>query len=431
VRVLVVAMAVLLAVPAAARAQTVDTGNRAVIILDASKSMNDPAGNGGSRLDAAKSAFDELLQKLPRGAPVGLRVYGSKVSEASKAEACRDTELTVPVGPLDKSKLSGTVHALQGKGRTPIGASLLATPQDFGSSSGRRTVILVSDGGDNCAPPDPCKAAAEVAKQGVDLSISVVGLQVDERVRKQLECIARAGGGSYVGVTDAGQLGNELAAALARAFRSYQPSGTPVKGAPAAGAGAPNLGPGLFQDSLLPGESRSYSIDVPSGSKLLTSITAIPDKTVGGQGELDTTLSDPGGEEADSERGVLFGSHAGEDGREVSQAMNTGFTSQGGEFPPGRYTLKVSVADEGIEAKPVPIELGVQVLRPSEAPGLVRVNGELKPDATPTPTATQAAPGAVTSSASGGSTSWAVAVIVGVVGLVAGLVLASVLGRRR
>jgi Ca-activated chloride channel family protein len=430
VRVLVVVMAVLLAAPAAARAQTSDASNRAVIILDASKSMNDPAGNGGSRLDAAKAAFDQLLQKLPQGANVGLRVYGSKVAEASKAEACRDTELTVPVGPLDKSKLSGTVHALQGKGRTPIGASLLATPQDLGQTSGRRTVILVSDGGDNCAPPDPCKAAAQVAKQGVDLSISVVGLQVSERVKQQLECIAKAGGGSYVGVTDAGQLGNELAAALARAFRSYQPSGTAVKGTADKTATPPLLGPGLFQDSLLPGQVHYYSIDVPAGSKLLTSITAIPDKSVGGQGELDTTLTDPAGEEPDSDRGLLFGAHAGEDGREVSQAMNTGFTSKGGEFPPGRYRLSVGIADEGIEHQPVPVELGVQVLRPGEAPGLVRVNGQLQPDATPTPTATAVKPGAV-QDAPGGGTSWAVAIIVGVVGLVAGLVLASVMGRRR
>ena len=54
-------------------------------------------------------------------------------------------------------------------------------------------MILVSDGGDNCAPPNPCEAAEQVSKQGVDLSISVVGLQVNERVRRQLECIARAG----------------------------------------------------------------------------------------------------------------------------------------------------------------------------------------------------------------------------------------------
>ena len=185
-RVLVGVLALLLAVPAAARGQTSDTRNRALIVLDASKSMNEDAGNGGTRLDAAKKAFDELVQRLPEGAPIGLRVYGSKVAEVAKAQACKDTELTIPVGPLDKGRMRDTVHALEGKGRTPIGASLLATPGDLGSAQGRRSVILVSDGGDNCAPPDPYKAAQQVAKQGVDLSISVVGLQVNERVRKQL-----------------------------------------------------------------------------------------------------------------------------------------------------------------------------------------------------------------------------------------------------
>ena len=86
-------------------------------------------------------------------------------------------------------------------------------------------MVLVTDGGDNCAPPDPCKAAERVAKRGVDLSISVVGFQVNDRVQKQLRCIAAAGGGSYVGVDDADKLGDELLALLSRAFRSYEPRG--------------------------------------------------------------------------------------------------------------------------------------------------------------------------------------------------------------
>ena len=92
--------------------------------------------------------------------------------------------------------------------------------------------MLVTDGGDNCAPPDPCKAAEEVAKRGVEMSISVVGFQVNDRVRRQLRCIARAGGGSYVDVDDADQLGGELSALLSRAFRSYEPTGTEVEGGP-------------------------------------------------------------------------------------------------------------------------------------------------------------------------------------------------------
>ena len=130
-RVLVLLLAALLAVPAVARAQTSDTRNRALIVLDASKSMNEDAGNGGTRLDAAKKAVGTLVDRLPEGVPLGLRVYGSKVSEVSRAEGCQDTELTVPVGPLDKSALTSTVNALQGKGRTPIGRSRGQTAAEY------------------------------------------------------------------------------------------------------------------------------------------------------------------------------------------------------------------------------------------------------------------------------------------------------------
>ena len=53
-RLVVVVLAAWLLLPGVAGAQTSDTRNRAMIVLDASKSMNDDAGNGGSRLDAAK-----------------------------------------------------------------------------------------------------------------------------------------------------------------------------------------------------------------------------------------------------------------------------------------------------------------------------------------------------------------------------------------
>jgi Ca-activated chloride channel family protein len=425
VRVLVLLLGALLAVPAVAHAQTTDTRNRALIVLDASKSMNEDAGNGGTRLDAAKKAFDELVQRLPEGAPIGLRVYGSKVAEVSKAQACKDTELTIPVGPLDKGKMTGTVRALEGKGRTPIGASLLATPDDLGSSEGRRSVVLVSDGGDNCAPPDPCKAAEEVAKRGVDLSISVVGLQVNERVRKQLECIARAGGGSYVDVQDAGKLGEELAAALARAFRSYEPVGTKVQGATDEQATPPDLGGGQFLDTLQPGDERWYAVDVPAGKRLFASVTAIPSKTAAGQAALDTELVDPAGQLVDNFGQVMYGKAAGEAGRERSYGFRSGFAGTQ-DAPVGRYRLHVKIVDDGIDPEPIPVELGVQLLGPGQAPALVREAGALA-SATPAPKATVAA---APRSPKDSGTSWAVVLIVAVVGLVLGLVIATVFGKR-
>jgi hypothetical protein len=63
--------------------------------------------------------------------------------------------------------------------------------------------VLVSDGGDNCKPPDPCAVAREISKGGIDLKIQAVGFQVKAGARRQLKCIAKAGGGRYVDATDA------------------------------------------------------------------------------------------------------------------------------------------------------------------------------------------------------------------------------------
>ncbi len=409
-----------------ARAQTQDTRNRALIVLDASNSMNEDAGNGGTRLDAAKQAVSDLVDKLPPGAPIGLRVYGAKVSETSREEACKDTELVIPVGPLKKDEMRGAVNALQGKGRTPIGNSLLATPDDLGAAEGRRSVVLVSDGGDNCAPPNPCKAAEEVAKRGLDLSISVVGLQVNERVRKQLECIARVGGGSYVDVQDAGKLGEELAALLSRAFRSYEPAGTEVTGTPDAAA-APGIGAGLFQDVIAPGEERFYALDVPEGKRAVVSVTAIPPHDSTGYGGLETKLLGPDQQPVASQSFILHGGlPPGRFGTTESQSLRSA-----PDGPPGRYALSVAIDNPGqLSATEIPLEIGVQFLAPGEEVGLTRNPGELATP-TPTPTATPtAAASAPPTEDDSDLSGWLVVLGVGVLGLALGFVAAAVLGRR-
>ena len=70
--------------------------------------------------------------------------------------------------------------------------------------------MLVSDGGDNCAPPAPCGVAREIAKGGVALKIQAVGFQVKSGARRQLQCIADAGGGRYVDADNAQELGGQL-----------------------------------------------------------------------------------------------------------------------------------------------------------------------------------------------------------------------------
>jgi Ca-activated chloride channel homolog len=425
------AVALLVLFVPAAGAQTSDTRNRALIVLDASKSMNEDAGNGGTRLDAAKQAVDALVDRLPAGAPLGLRVYGSKVSEVSRAEGCRDTELTVPVGPLDKAALRSTVDGLAGKGRTPIGRSLLAVPDDLGTAEGRRSVVLVTDGGDNCAPPDPCKAAAEVAKRGVEMSISVVGFQVNDRVRRQLRCIAAAGGGSYVDVGDADQLGDELAALLSRAFRSYEPTGTKVEGTPDK-AQAPALGQGLFLDEIPAKDAgiRNYAIDVPEGRRLIVSATAIPPQGSSGAGAFVLRLFPPGEDDWSASESFLL--HGATFDDVYGSTLSHSVRMAPGD-PPGTYTLTVTIqrlGGGGIDAD-VPVELAVQFLKPGDTVGLVRGAGELATP-TPTPTAKPRATATAAPASSGGSGlgGWLVVLACVVAGVAVGLIASGVLLRR-
>jgi Ca-activated chloride channel family protein len=390
--------------------------------------MNEDAGDGGTRLDAAKAALGELIDAVPEGAQVGLRVYGNELSGVSRARGCGDTNLVTPVGPLDRDEFKAQVDALEGKGRTPIGRSLLKAPEDLGSS-GDRTVILISDGGDNCAPPPPCEAARKIAQRGLKLSISVVGLQVNERVRRQLECIAEAGGGTYVDAQDPEALRRELLAAFARAFRGYEPTGTPTQGTPDREA-APVLGEGQYLDEIRPGETKHYAVEVGPGQKLFASAVAIPPRGLDGSAGFDGRLITPEGEEADQADNILGYQFLGQYGNVIDLGMRGEQTAAPGvesEYRPGRWTVELELETGDLEPQAVPVEIGIQVLDPNEPAGQA-----LKPGgtATPTPSATPSASPSEKGDDDGGGSGPAL-VIPGLAGLVIGAVGGFLAMRRR
>ena len=83
--------------------------------------MNEKISSGGTKFAAAKRALKQVADALPAGTEVGLRVYGSEIAE-SKAEnpkACQDTELVMPIGPLNRTKMYKAVDSFQAVGETP------------------------------------------------------------------------------------------------------------------------------------------------------------------------------------------------------------------------------------------------------------------------------------------------------------------------
>jgi von Willebrand factor type A domain len=281
----VVLLAALAVSPASAQQppQQGATPAAVMLVLDASKSMNDDDGTGRPKLEAAKAAMNTLIDSLPDDAQVGLRVYGSEVSGGGRAAGCADTRRVMPIGPLNRGALKDRIAQIQAKGFTPIGASLRAAAADL-PDQGANTIILVSDGGDNCAPPSPCGVAEELAGQGVNLQIQAVGFQVKPRARRQLQCIADKGKGSYVDADNAQQLGQTLKTITARALRGYKTRGSRLDSATAPNLAKP-VGAGQYVSSVPAGETRWYAFRIGLGQGLRVNAT-VPNNAPGGRPEL-------------------------------------------------------------------------------------------------------------------------------------------------
>lgn len=277
-----------------AAAVDVPADNSLLLVLDASGSMAESAGGGQTRIAAAKRALNDLIGELPDTSNVGLRVYG-----ATKDSGCDDTNLVAPVAPLDRAGLRQAVRQFRPRGDTPIGRSLEAAAEDLEDAPGRKTIVLVSDGEDTCTPPSTCDVARDLARQGVDLRIEAIGLQVGAEARRQLSCVAKVTGGSYFDAPDARALNGQLQALSLRAFRSFAPLGTPITGTPDA-TGAPEMTAGAWYDELAPGETRSYAIDVTNGAVPVVNAALIAGATqprLGGPENFVVTVNDTDGNE--------------------------------------------------------------------------------------------------------------------------------------
>jgi Ca-activated chloride channel family protein len=244
-----------------------------MVVLDASGSMTGADPGRGTKMDAAKHAVHALLDAAPDGAPIGLAAYGTGTgnSDAERAQGCQDVTVLHPPKPLDRAGLGADVDGLVARGYTPIGRSLQVAAEQL-PQEGPRSIVLVSDGVDTCAPPEPCDVVRTLAGQGVDLVVHTVGFGVDEAARAQLACVAQATGGTYTDAPDADALQRVLPRVTRSAMRNYQPAGTPVTGA-ATVVAAPLTTPGQHLDTIGQHEQRFYAVDVPAGATAYVSAT--------------------------------------------------------------------------------------------------------------------------------------------------------------
>jgi Ca-activated chloride channel homolog len=178
------------------------------LILDASGSMWNQLDDGRYRIVAAKEVLSDFVSSLPADAQlnVGLRIYGSEL-RALEEGACEDSRLFVPLRGVDRDALLESVAAAEAQGATPIAYSLLEAAQDFPADAERRLIVLVTDGEESCGG-DLQAVARELAQQGFEVDIRIIGFDLDDAAIRSFE---------GVGTFENARSAQELAAALGRA----------------------------------------------------------------------------------------------------------------------------------------------------------------------------------------------------------------------
>jgi hypothetical protein len=181
------------------------------IIMDASNSMWGQIA-GEAKITIARKVLTQIINGLPETMHVGLRVYGHRYG-LNEAQACTDTELMVPIGPIAKAQLIDTVNKIQLKGKTPLVISVLEAIKDF-EKIPNGTIILVTDGIESCNG-DIKSIAPAIKAAGLELEVNIVGFDIKEAAaRRELESIAKSTDGRYIDARNAGELLTALEQAL-------------------------------------------------------------------------------------------------------------------------------------------------------------------------------------------------------------------------
>jgi len=318
-RLLIALVVCVLTFPAVAAAQddTTGTNGALLIILDASGSMATLDEDGVPFIERAKAAVLRLVDALPDDLAVGLRVYGHREPNTDPVRGCRDTELVAPVELLDRDAIRRAVLGLEASGFTPIGLSLQEAANDL-PSSGPRTIVLISDGEDTCAPPDPCTIADELYGQRIDVRVETIGFLIDggSLAERQLRCIADVSGGTYRTVDSteglAGTL-NEVATSLVEWRPPMVLDGALDRMLAPAVPLVPNLnwvndepgklGLGRFTGLLMPGETRWYRIDLWEWEDLWVWADLAWPADTDALGAFEVVIIDPDGERVEQPAG--------------------------------------------------------------------------------------------------------------------------------
>ena len=190
-----------------------DAEEKILFILDFSNSMSEYLENEPKYI-LMINTMKKLLSTLPPQTKVGLRVYGHRNGFTMK-DACKASKNINSICSNNCQNIASSLDNLAPSGMTPITYSLKqAVKYDFLGFRGRKHIILLTDGGENC-DESPCTYAMELIKTRRDIIIDVIAFNIsDEDDLAQLECASLVTSGKFYTANTACELANSLTQSL-------------------------------------------------------------------------------------------------------------------------------------------------------------------------------------------------------------------------
>ncbi len=180
-----------------------------LFIMDFSNSMSEYL-DGQRKVNLMIETMKSILPRINPDTIAGLRVYGHK-SGFTAMDACKASSLLVPLGTSNTYSIAENLSRTKPRGMTPITYSLKqAVKYDFLGFSGKKRIILLTDGGENC-DESPCTYAMELVKTRKDINIDVIAFNIDnEDDLEQLECAALVTSGKFYTANTAAELARSI-----------------------------------------------------------------------------------------------------------------------------------------------------------------------------------------------------------------------------
>lgn len=189
--------------------QTGNSDDKILFILDFSQSMSEKIEDK-TKVDMMLDTMKQILPSINKNTSMGLRVYGNRMGFTAY-DACRASSLLVPISSSSAFQIQDKLLKAHPRGMTPITYSLKkAVDYDFAGFSGKKHIILLTDGGENC-DESPCKWAMDLIQIRKDVVIDVIAFNVSNQDDlDQLQCTAMVTTGKFYSAKTAAELANGL-----------------------------------------------------------------------------------------------------------------------------------------------------------------------------------------------------------------------------